>query len=215
MAIDRPVITQAEFFEEHIGEEQVFCAFLDFVSQRACGLACDFFYELGSFGPHGSEGVVRLEVIEIAGDGTDVLVDRPFVVVEHDDEFAGGFRDVVERFERGAAGEGGIAGDGDDVVVTTGKIARGGHAERGGEGGAGVARAVGVMFGLGAEKKTVEALVGPDRVDLVGAPGEHLVNVALVCHVKDKLVGGGGKHLVQGDGQLHDAKIRPEMPARF
>ena len=74
---------------------------------------------------------MRLEVVEVAGDGSDVLVDGPLVVVEDDDEFAGGFGDVVECFERGAAGECGVTGDGDDVVVSTGEIACGGHAEGG------------------------------------------------------------------------------------
>jgi hypothetical protein len=101
------------------------------------------------------------------------------------------------------------------VVVAAGEIAGGGHAERGGERGAGVARAVGVVLGLGAEQEAVEALVGADGVDAVGAAGEHLVDVALVGDVEDELVVRGGEDPVQRDGQLDHAEVRAEVAAGF
>ena len=89
-----------------------------------------------------------LEGVKVAGDGTDVFVDRPFVVVEDDDETFGGFRDVVEGFQRGSAGEGGVTRDGDDMVVTSVEIACGGDAESGREAGSRMARSEGIVFGF-------------------------------------------------------------------
>ena len=117
VTVDRPVVTKAEFFEQDVRKKQILRAFLDLVGERAGRLARDFFDELGSLGADGGVGVVSLERVEIAGDGTDVFIDRPFVIIEDDDEFFGRLRDVVERFERGSAGERGIAGDGDDMVI--------------------------------------------------------------------------------------------------
>ena len=215
MAIDGPVVAQAEFLEEHVREEQVFRAFLDFVGEGAGGLAGDFFDEIRSFRADGGEGVVSLEIGEVAGDRADVFIDRPFVVVEDDDEFAGGFRDIIECFEGGAAGECGVSGDGDNVIVSAGEIAGSGHAEGGGEGRAGVARAVGIMLGFRAQEETVEAFVGADRVDLIRAPGEHFMDVSLVGDVKDEFVIRRGEDLVEGDGQLNDAQIGSEVAAGF
>ena len=215
VAINGPVVAQAEFLEEHVREEQVFRAFLDFVGEGAGGFACDFFDEIRSFRADGGKGVVGLEIGEVAGDRADVFIDRPFVVVEDDDEFAGGFRDVVERFEGGAAGECGVSGDGDDVIIAAGEVAGGGHAEGGGEGCAGMACAVGIMLGFRAQEETVEAFVGADRVDLIRATGEHFVNVSLVGDVEDKLVVRRGEHLMEGDGQLDDAQIGTEVAAGF
>ena len=143
VAVDGAEVTHAEFLEQDVLEKQVLRAFLDPVGERAHGFAGDFLDEIRGLAADGGVGVVGLERVEITGDGADVLVDGPLVVVEHDDEFLGRFGDVVERFERRSAGEGGVSGDGDDVVVPAGQIAGGGHAERGGKRGAGVARAVG------------------------------------------------------------------------
>jgi hypothetical protein len=86
VAVDRAEVAQPEFLEEHVGEKQVLGAFLDLVGERAGGLAGDFLDEIRGLGAHGGVGVVGLEGVEVAGDGADVLVDRPLVVVEHDDE---------------------------------------------------------------------------------------------------------------------------------
>ena len=94
-----------------------------------------------------------------------------------------------------------------------GEVAGGGHAERGGERGAGVARAVGIVLGFGAQQEAVEALEGADGVDLVGTAGEHLVDVSLMGDVEDELVLRGGEDAVQGDGQFDDAEIGAEVAA--
>ena len=66
----------------------------------------------------------------------------------------------------GAAGEGGIAGDADDVLVAA-RAGRGPTASPSAarQRGAGVARAVAIVLAFGAQEKAVEPLVGPHRLD--------------------------------------------------
>ena len=156
---------------------------------------------------------MRLQGIEVARDGADVPIDRPFVVIQDDDEFLGGLGDVVEGLEGGSAGEGSVSGDGDDVVVTTFEIACSSHAEGSGEGGASVAGAVGIVFGFGAQEEAIQSLVGAYGIDGVRTAGEHFVDVALMGDVEDKLVGRGLEHPVHGDGKFDDAKVWPEVAA--
>src|SRR5205814_6391412 len=101
--------------------------------------------------------------------------------------------------ERGAAGEGGIARDADDIFIAAAQVASDGETERGGEGGAGVARAVAVVLAFGAEGEAVEAGVLPDGVDAVPAASEHLVHVGLMGDVPDELVRRRVKDPVEGD----------------
>jgi hypothetical protein len=62
-------------------------------------------------------GRVRGDFVEILRDGADVFCDRPFVVVEDDDEFFRRVGDVVQRLVADAAGERRVARDADDVLV--------------------------------------------------------------------------------------------------
>jgi len=78
-----------------------------------------------------------------------------------------------------------------------------------------MARAVGIVGGFRTQQEAVESLIGADGVDARRASGQHFVDVPLVRHIKDQLVGGGGKNPVQGDGQLDDAEVRAEMAAGF
>ncbi|MEY5013212.1 MAG: hypothetical protein RLY69_927 [Verrucomicrobiota bacterium] len=99
------------------------------------------------------------------------------------------------------------------MVVVTRKVARGGHAECGRKGGASVTRAISVVLGFRAQQKSVETLVRADRVNAIGATGQHLVNVSLMRDIEDKLVLGRGKHAVQRDAQFDDAEVRAEVTA--
>jgi len=93
-------------------------------------------------------------------------------------------------------------------------IARRGHAERGAEGGAGVAGAKRVVFAFGAAEKTAGAARMADRAEEISAAaGEELVHVALMADVENDLVGGRREHPVQRDGELDDAQIGPHVAA--
>ena len=68
-------------------------------------------------------------------------------------------------------------------------IARDGHAERGGERGAGVSRAVAIVRAFGAQHEAVQAAGSADGVELLAAAGEQLVHVGLVADVEDEMIG--------------------------
>ncbi len=96
--------------------------------------------------------------------------------------------DVVERLKGDAVGEGGVAGDGDDVLVAAGQVAGHGHAQSGGKRGAGVTGAVAVVLALGAQHEAVEAAGLADGAKAVAAAGEDLVDVGLVADVEEDFV---------------------------
>jgi hypothetical protein len=99
VAVDGAVVAQSEFLEEHVRERAGSWHPPPFWREVAGCLAGDAFDEVRGLGTHGCEGVMRLEIVEVSRDGTDVLVDGPLVVIQHDDELASRLRDVVERFE--------------------------------------------------------------------------------------------------------------------
>ena len=68
-------------------------------------------------------------------------------------EFVRGVGDVVERLKRTAVGQGGIAENADDILVAPLLVTGGGHAQRGGQGSAGVACAVAVVLTFRAQRK--------------------------------------------------------------
>ena len=153
------------------------------------------------------------DAVEVASHGADVAVDGPLIVIEDDDEALGLRGDVVERLVGDAVGEGGVAGDGDDVLLAAGEIAGHGHAERRGERRAGVAGAVAVVLALSAEHEAVEAAGLADGGEAIGAAGEQLVHVSLVADVEEELVVRGVEDGVQGQGELDDAEVGAEMAA--
>ena len=152
------------------------------------------------------------DAVEVAGDGADVAVDGPLVVIEDDDEALGLLGDVVEGFERDAVGEGGVAGDGDDVFFAAGEIARHCHAERRGERGAGVTCAVAVVLALGAQHEAVEAAGLADGCKAVEAAGEDLVNVGLVADVEEELVFGVSNTVCSARVSSTTPRLGPRWP---
>ena len=101
------------------------------------------------------------------------------------------------------------------MLVGTEAVPGGGHAERGGEGGAGVTRAVAVMFALAAEQEAVQSLVLADRGKAIESAGEELVDIALVADIEEELVARRVEDSVQGECEFHNAEVRAEMAAGF
>ena len=213
MAVDGAEVAKTELFKEDVREEEVFRTFLDLVSQLASCFPCELLDKFGCGIPHAGVGRMRLQRVEVAGDGSDILIDRPFVIVEDDDELLGSLRDVVEGLECRAAGECCVTSDGDDVAVILCQVACGGHAEGGGKCGSSVPSAVAVMLGLGAEEETIQAFVSPDRVNVGSTAGQHLVNVALVGDIEYEVVLRRREHPVHGDAQLDNTEVRAEVAA--
>jgi hypothetical protein len=159
-------------------------------------------------------GRVGAEPVEVAGDRADVFRDGPLVVVEDDDEALGRGDDVVEGLERHAAGEGRVAANRDDVLRRAAEIAGRGHAEGGGEGGAGVAGAEGVVLALAPVEETAGAAgLAELAEELAAAAGEELVHVALVGDVEDELIVGRREDAMQRESELDHAEIGADVAA--
>ena len=99
---------------------------------------------------------IRHDAVQVICDRADIFRDRPFVVIEDDDEPFGVRLDVIERFVTDSTGKRCIARDYDDVFVTAAQVASDGHSERCGERRPSVTCSVAIVFALGAQKKAVE-----------------------------------------------------------
>ena len=213
VAVDGAEVLQPELLEEDGGPQHALGGLFGAARHVERGLAAEALHD--ARGPVVQVLVVLVgdDAVEVAGDGADVAVDGPLVVVEHDDQALGLLGDVVERLEGDAVGEGGVAGHGDDVLLAAGQIAGHGHAQRGRERGAGVACAVAVVLALGAQHEAVEAAGLADGLQALAAAGEDLVDVGLVADVEEELVLRGIEDGVQGQGQLDHAEVGAEVAA--
>ncbi len=211
VAVDGAVILQAELLEDDAGPEHALGGFLGFLRHAESDLAADAFDEARGAFVQVIEARVGDDRVEVAGNGANVFVDGPLVVVEHDDEAARRLRDVVESFVGDAAGEGGVSGEGDDVLLSALAIARDRHAEGGGESGTGMSGAVAVVRALGAEHEAIQAAGRADGVELLAASGEELVDVGLVADVEDEMVLRRVEDVVHGERELDDSEVRAEM----
>ena len=72
---------------------------------------------------------------------------------------------------------------------------------------------IAVVLAFAAEQKSIEPLVLADGGKAIEAAGEQLVNVALMAHIKDKLVFWSFKNTMQRDRQFDHAKIGSEVAA--
>ena len=215
MAVDRPEVAQAQLLEQARAEQEILGLDLPLAPEAvevvAPGQPREELLRLVVQLVVGRAGA---EAVEIAGDGPDVLGDRPFVVVEDDDQPLRAGDDVVEGLEGDAAGEGGVAADRDHVLGGAAQVARRRHPQGGAQGGAGMAGAEGVIGALG----PVEEAAGPVRLaqlaeEFAAAAGEELVGIALVGHVEDQLVGRAVEDPVQRDAQLDHPQVGADMAA--
>ena len=154
---------------------------------------------------------------QVGAEGADAGADAHVVVVEHHDqlEIAVGAA-VVERLEGVALLQRAVADHRHGLAPRVGLAAAPGEGEAhgGGDAGAAVAgldRVVGRLGGIG---KARQALPLAQGGELLAAPGEQLVRIALVADVPDQLV--AAVELVLGEqrqGQLDDAEAGAEMTA--
>src|SRR4051812_11763718 len=120
------------------------------------------------------------QLVQITRNRTDVLGDAPFVIVENSDEPFGGVCNVVERFERDAVRQGGIAENADNMLISPALVSRRRHAERGRKGGPGMSCAVTVMLTLRAQREPVQAVRRADRMKAVATARQNLMDVTLM-----------------------------------
>ncbi len=188
MPVDGPEVAQAEFLEETRLDEEIL------------GLALPLRPKVMHFVPMGKSGEEFLQVVvdavvggaggefvEVARHRTDVASDRPFVVVEDDDETLGGAGHVVEPLQGDTAGEGSVPADGDDMLRASLEIACGGHAEGRAQGGARVTRTEGIVGAFGAHEEAAGPVCLTDLLKkLTLATGQQFVNVALMGDIEDE-----------------------------
>ena len=86
------------------------------------------------------------------------------------------------------------------MIVCTFQIARRGHAECSTEGRTRVTSTVAIVLTFTTQQEAIETFILADRVNLVLAACEHFVDIALMSHIKDKLVLRRVKHAMHGDG---------------
>src|SRR5213594_3884163 len=75
--------------------------------------------------------------------------------------------------------------------------------------------AVAIMFALRAHGKAAEAAGAANGMKALLASREQFMDVGLMAYVPDEFILGRAENVVQGEGQLDDAKIGPEMAAVF
>ena len=127
VAVDRADVAQTQLLEERVADEDA----LDGRLEAVVGVAQE-----GQVQPvrrlldavlDPVVGMAGEEAAEMAGEGADAAGDRHLVVVEDEDKAPGGRGHVVERLERDAVAERGVADHGDDVFGTLALVA--GHRE--------------------------------------------------------------------------------------
>ncbi len=213
VAIDWTIVFQPQLLEYDAGPKHAFGDFLGFTGHAQRDLPTHLFHEL-------SGAIVQVvvlgaghDLIQVAGDRTHVLVDGPFVIVQHHHHALGVVGDVVQCFIGNPASESGVSGHGDDVFLASSLVAGYGHAKSRRKGCARVSGAVTVVRALRTQHEAVQAAWSSDGVEPLPAAGEQFVHVGLMADVKQEMVRRSGKHIVQGDGEFHHAEIGAEVAA--
>ena len=139
---------------------------------------------------------------------------RAAVVVDDDDNAVVRRRERVERLPRHAAGEGAVADHGNRVAIRlAAQRAAASDSCRPRQRGRRVGVLDDVVLALRARGVTGEAAPRSERGE-VAAAREQLVDVCLVAGVEDDGVVRRLEDPVQRNGELHDAKVWAEVPAR-
>ena len=120
---------------------------------------------------------------------------------------------VVERLKRHAAGHRAVPDDGDGLGIDAADGVALGNAERRRNRVAAVSGDDGVMGTLGRLHKAGQPLGLPQGVKKRPAPGQQLVGIALVPHVKDDAVLRRVKNAVDGHRQLDHPEVGGQMAA--
>ena len=215
VTIDRPEVLGAELLPEAGGDEQFAHRVLDALG-GVPGLLTErqVLDNRAHFALCIAVERVDTQLVHVPRKAADVWADRHGVVVEDDDEAPlVQLARMVHGFQRHARGHRAIANNGDRPEVVPVEVARHGHAQRRRDRRAGVARAERVVRALLAVGEPGKPLELADRVHPFFAAGENLVDVHLVAHVPEDLVGRRIEHAVERDGELHHAEVRGKVAA--
>ncbi len=156
------------------------------------------------------------EFVEIFGEGSNVLCDGPFIVVQNENELFGRAGDVVQGLERDSASEGGISGNGDHMFVSSFEVTGHASAQGCGQGGSGMSGSKGIMLTFFPRNESAQAFGLPDFVKALVVPaGQEFVNVSLVGNVPKKGILRCFEYKMKGYGQFDHSKVWAHVPSVF
>ncbi len=215
VAVDRAEVMQAELLENQARHQQSLDGFLEAVTDpfQVVAHPRDAFDEVFQGLMSALVGRMGGDAVEVICQRPDVLGDAPLVVIEDHRQALGALGDVVQRFKGDPVGKRGIAADGHDVFIGAGLVAGNGHAECGGQRGAGMAGPVTVVLALGTVGEAHRPARLADLVEIGTATGQEFVDVDLVTDIPDEPVAGALEHAVKRDGELDHAQVGTEMAA--
>ena len=220
MAVHGPQVAVAQLFEQQPGDRDA----LEGLLAPLGGLGQALADALQGDGLDGALDAVPPVVVVLAGDHlvqvalerAHVGVDAHVVVVEDHKELLGlQVAALVEPLEGHARRHGAVADHGDAGIVLLLEVPGLGHAQGGGDAGAGVTRPEVVVEALVPLLEAREAAVLAQGVEAALAAGEDLVGVGLVADVPDDPVLEEVEAVQQGDGELHRPEVGAEVSARL
>ena len=211
VTVDGTDVVEAKFFEQRTGRPHALDMLL-----RALG---EFqhrrhpFQHLFAAAPHRRIETTRHQFRQIIIQRANRARDRHVVVIENDQQIRIHRTRIVQRLERHATGHRAIADDGDAAVVFSGQLGCDRHAQRGGDGSAGMTGSKSVIEAFIAFGKAGDAVRHAQPAHRRAPAGQYLVRIGLVTDIPHQLVFRRVVDVMQRDGQLHRAEIGREMPA--
>ena len=217
VSVERPGVAHAEGLEEHRRLEHLAHAGegAGHAPRQVVADHRHVAHEALEAGPLLHVARVQPDAGHVLGEPRDGRGVGPTVVVEDDDRLATAVAEVVEALVGHAAGHRAVADHRDDAPP-------GGLGQRGlregeavgvAEDRRGVAVLDPVVLGLGPARVAREPVGLAELVEAVAATREDLVGVGEVAGVPQDHVARRVEDAVQGDGELDDAEVRPEVAA--
>ncbi len=214
VAVDRPDIIEAEFFEQRartVAGDKGAAVFLGLLGLFVDRLGQMLRELLGGLADRGVR--TRSELGEIGRHGADRRRDRHVVVVQDDDQARLQRAGIVHRLVGHAGRHGAVADHRDDVVVVVRKVAGDRHAETGRDRGRRMRSAERVVFAFRTLGEAGKPAALPQRAHTVAAAGQDFVRVGLMPDIPDHPIMRRIEDVVECDGQLDDAKPGAKMAA--
>jgi hypothetical protein len=211
--VDGAAVLEPEGLEERGGGDQLLERFLDPLGRLVGGVA-----DQGEMAEGAAGGVLgrligggEAELPQVGGDPADGRGVGAPVVVQDDDQLGLEVADVVERLVGHAAGQRAVTDHADHLARFPGQLAGRGQGQGVAEARGGVGVLDDVVLGLGAVGVPGETASLAKPVEGRQPPGQHLVNVGLVPGVEDQGIARRVEGAVEGDGQLHDPQVGPQV----
>ena len=141
----------------------------------------------------------------------EILGDRHFVVVEHDDEIAALLGRIVQPLERHAGAQRAVADHRDHIAAAACRVTGFGQSAGQGDGSAGMTKHELVVLAFLRVGES-GGFTGVRGIEIGGgAAGEHLMHIALMGYIEYDAVARRAEHAVQGDSGLHQTEIGTDM----